>query len=59
MNNKLYNAIKLKMVMKIHGLSRQEAKERITKETPTIHTYNINREPDDDLISVPEFFGVE
>lgn len=57
MNKKMFNEIKLNMVMKIHGLSRRAAKEKIRRETPLSHKINISREDCDDMISAEEFFG--
>ena len=58
MNDKLYNDIKIKMIMKIHGLSRQEAKEKIKNAASAGNAFNISRHDDDELISAEEFFGV-
>lgn len=57
MNNKTFNEIKLKMVMKIHGLTRQAAKEKIRRESSISHRINISRNDSDDLISAEELFG--
>lgn len=57
MNNKIFNEIKLKMVMEIHGLSRQGAKKKMKKENSVRRGININRDNGDDLLSAEEFFG--
>ena len=57
MNNKTFNEIKLKMLMKIHGRTRQAAKEKIRRESSISHRINISRNDSDDLISAEELFG--
>jgi hypothetical protein len=54
MNNKTFNEIKLKMVMKIHGLSRRSAKEKIRKETSASYN-NIGRD-NDNLLTADDLF---
>jgi hypothetical protein len=57
MNDKLFNEIKLKMVMKIHRLSRQAAKEKIMQETSINHSASISYDDGEDLISAEDLFG--
>jgi hypothetical protein len=54
MNDKLFNEIKLKIVMKIHGLSRRSAKEKIRKETSASYN-NIGRD-NDNLLTADDLF---
>ena len=60
MNNKLFDEIKLKMVMKVHGLSRAEAEEKISDVAPDHHSFNVNRDDDEEIMmTAEEFFGLD
>jgi hypothetical protein len=60
MNNKLFDEIKLKMVMKVHGLSRAEAEEKISDVPPVRSSFNVNRDDDEEIMmTAEEFFGID
>lgn len=60
MNNKLFDEIKLKMVMKVHGLSRAEAEEKISDVAPVHSSSNVNRDDVEEImITAEEFFGID
>ena len=60
MNNKLFDEIKLKMVMKVHGLSRAEAEEKISDVAPDHHSFNVNCDDDEEIMmTAEEFFGID
>lgn len=60
MNNKLFDEIKLKMVMKVHGLSRVEAEEKISDVAPVRSSSNVNRDDDEEIMmTAEEFFGID
>lgn len=60
MNNKLFDEIKLKMVMKVHGLSRAEAEEKIGDVAPVRSSSNVNRDDDEEIMmTAEEFFGID
>ena len=57
-SKKLFDEIKVKMVMKIHNLSEREAKARFRENAKAVgkDNYGIVCCPDDDLLSAEEFF---
>ena len=57
-SKKLFDEIKVKMVMKIHNLSEREAKAKFRKNAKAVRkdNYGIVCCPDDDLLSAEEFF---
>ena len=59
MNNKLFDEIKLEMVMKVHGLSRAKAEEKIKDAAPDRHSFNVNRDDDEEMMTAEEFFGID
>lgn len=60
MNNKLFDEIKLKMVMKVHDLSRAEAEEKIGDVAPVRASSNVNRDDDEEIMmTAEEFFGID
>ena len=60
MNNKLFDEIKLKMVMKVHGLSRAKAEEKIKDAAPDRHSFNVNCDDDEEIMmTAEEFFGID
>lgn len=60
MNNKLFDEIKLEMVMKVHGLSRAEAEEKISDVAPVRSSSNVNRDDVEEImITADDLFGID